>query len=320
MTTRFALLGLAVALLAGKTPAQTLASPEFQLPGIVGGQDAARPDPKYRLLQFIRNRSWTQAARLADGIALASESDPQIHYLIGVLLWQQQDKVGAIQRFRVAERLGLHEPYLHKALGVAYYDAHQFLLFEEQIRRAIAADRSDPQPHLYLGQYAESVQGDFVGALRHFEKVIALDPGHARGHSYLAYCLERLDRRDAAWEHYGKSVELLKSEGSAFSWPYQGLARLALESDPEAATTWARKAVQAGPDEFETHALLARSHDRNGDLSQAVAAARAAVRLNPDHAASHYLLFTAYRRLGDPTRARGHMSRFQELKQVYGDQ
>lgn len=320
MTTRIALLGLAVALLAGELPAQSLPSPEFQLPGIVGGQDAARPGPKHRLLELIRNRSWTQAARLTDGIALASESDPQLHYLIGVVLWQQQDKVGAIQRFRAGERLGLREAYLHNALGIAYYDAHQFLLFEQQMVRAIAADQGDPQPHYYMGRYVESRQGDYAGALRHFERVIALDPNHARGHAYLAYCLERLDRRDAAWEHYLASVELLEQAGSRFSWPYQGLARLALESEPQAATRWARRAVETGPDEFEAHALLARCHDRDGDLSQAIAAASEAVRLNQDHAASHYLLFTAYRRLGDMVQARRHMSRFQELKQVYGDQ
>ena len=317
---RFVSLGIALALLAGKTPAQTLASPEFQLPGIAGGAAASRPGPMHRLLQLIRNRSWPEAARLAGDVALVSESDPQLQYLVGVVLWQQQDKVGAIQRFRAAERLGLPDSYLHVALGIAYYDAHQFLLFEQQMERAKAADRSDPQPYFYLGRYAESVQGDFAGGLRHFERVIALDPRHARGHAYLAYCLERLDRRDAAWQHYRTSVDLLEKEGLRFSWPYQGLARLALESEPQAAREWARKAVEAGPDDYEAHALLARSHHRNGDLSQTIAAASEAVRLNPDHAASHYLLFTAYRRLGDTTEARRHMAQFQELKHVYGDQ
>ena len=320
MTQRFALLGIAAALLAGNVPAQTLVNPEFQLPGIVGGGDAVRPGPKHRLLQFIRERNWTEAARLADGIAPSAEEDPHLQYLVGVVRWQQQDKVGAIQRFLAAERLGLREAYLHKALGVAYYDAHQFLLFEQQMERASAANPADPQPHFYMGRYAESVQGDFAGALRHFDRVIALDPNHARGHSFLAYCLERLDRRDAARAHYRTSVELLEQEGLRFSWPYQGLARLALETEPQAATGWARKAVEYGPDEFEAHALLARAHDRNGDLSQAIAAASEAVRLNPDHAPSHYLLFTAYRRLGDTNEARRHVSRFRELKQVYGDQ
>ena len=314
------LLGIALALLANKAPAQTVANPEFQLPRIASGGDTIRSGPKQRLLNMIRNRNWTQAARLAGGINLAAATDPQLHYLAGVVRWQQQDKVAAIQRFRAAERLGLREAYLHNALGIAYYDAHQFILFKQQMQRAIEADPADPQPHYYLGRYAQSVTGDHSGALRHLERVVGLDPGHARGHSYLAYSLERIDRRAAAKQHYQTSAELLEREGVRLSWPYKGLARLALESEPQAATGWAKIAVEVGPEDFEAHALLARSHERNGDLPKAVEAADEAVRINPDHAASHYLLFTAYRRLGDTTAAQLHMSRFQELKQAYGDQ
>ena len=315
-----ALLGMLMALIAGKASAQTRAEPQFQLPGLVGEGNSVRPGAKHRLLQFIRDRKWKEAARLADGLALSGAEDPHLHYLVGVVCWQRQDKIGAIQRFRSAEHLGLHEAYLHKALGLAYYDAHQYLLFEQQMARAIAADRADPEPHFYLGRHKESVQGDFAGALRHFKKVVALDPNHVRGHSYLAYCLERLDRREDALEHYRVSVELVKQKGLRFSMPYQGMARLALEGNPATAANWAREAVENEPDEFEAHALLARAHDRNGDLMQAVAAASEAVRLNPDHTASHYLLFTAHRKLGDSNEARRHVMRFQELKRIYGDQ
>ena len=311
---------IAIVLVAADVQAQSLADADFQLPGAAGAVDVARPGPKARLLELIRNRSWLEAGRVADGLPLGTLSDPELHYLVGVVHWQRQDKVGAIRRFRAAEQLGLRESYLHKALGAAYYDAHQFLLFEQQMERAIAANRSDPQPHHSLGRYTESVKGDFAGALRYFEEVVALDPDHARGHSYLAYCLERLDRRDEAAESYRTSVRLLERDGKQISWPYQGLARLALEADPRAATSWASKAVEVGPDEFETHALLARTYDRNGEPARALAAASEAVRLNPDHAASHYLLFTLHRKLGNTDAAQRHVSLFQELKRVHGDQ
>lgn len=314
------MVAMAVAFHGGHTLAQTLAGPDFELPGIHAGVDGDRYAPRNRLLQLIHDRAWVEAAQLAAKTTKAEDTDPQLHYLVGVVLWQQQDKVGAIQHFRTAERLGLREPYLHKALGVAYFDAHQFELFKQQMERASARDQSDPQPHLYLGRYTESVHGDYAGAIRHFERVIELDPKHAEGYSYLAYCLERLDQREAARKNYRTSAELLEQEGLSSSWPYQGLARLALDSEPRSAADWARKAVQTGLDDFRAHSLLARSHERNGNLPEAVNAAREAVRLNPDHAASHYLLFTTYRRLGDTDAAQRHLSHFQELKRVYGDQ
>ena len=317
---RFAALGIAVVLLAIDSWAQRLSDSEFQLPSVGGPEHEVLASPKQRLLELVRNRRWPEAAALAARVLNAGEQDSQIHYLVGVVWWQQGEKVSAIQRFRAAERLGLTEPYLHKALGIAYYEAHQFHLFEQQMDRAAAANPSDPQPHHYLGRYALAVRGDFARALRHFEQVIALDADHARGHSYLAQCLERLDRRDAAERHYRKSVRLLERDGERFSWPYQGLARLALEADPLAAVEWSRRAVESEPDEFEAHALLARAHYRNGEAAEAIAAGAEAVRLNPDHAPSHYLLFTVHRGLGDSDAAQRHVTRFREIKGVYGDQ
>ena len=320
MRRRLAPAWIAVAMLCSDSRAQTLDGAEFQLPTVVGPAESLQFGAKRHLLQLIRDRNWRAAARFAGGPALGEVADPQLRYLVGVVLWQQGDKVRATQHFRAAERSGLREPYLHKALGVAYYEAHQFVLFEQQMRRSIVADQSDPQPHYYLGRYAESVKGDFADARRRFQQVIALDTGHALGHAYLAYCLERLDRQAAAGKHYQTSIQLLEQNGERFSWPYQGLARLALKADPQGATAWAERAVGIAPDEFETHALLARAHDSNGDFARAIAAASEAVRINPDHARSHYLLFTSFRRLGDKDAALRHLARFQELKQVYGDQ
>ena len=269
---------------------------------------------------MIRAGNWKQARSLVSSLALPEDAAPRLHYLVGVVLWQQQDKIGAIRRFRTAERLGLRASYLHKALGVAYYEAHQFLLFRQQMERAIAADGSDPQPHYYLGSYRVSVHGDFAGALRHFEEVLELAPDHSRGHAYLAYCLERMDRPKAAADHYRRAVQLLEFSSECSSRPYRGLARLALESQPEAAVEWAQRAVEAEPQDYEAHALLARAHERTGGLAAAVAAAAEAIRLNPDHAASHYLIFTVHRRLGNAEEARRHLARFQEIKQAYGDQ
>ena len=317
---RFAWVGISIALIAGTVSAQPLPDPEFQLPQALGSGDADRQGPRSRLLGLVRDRSWEEAVHLVEDLPEPTESDPLLQYLSGVVYWQQQDKLTAIQRFRAAERLGLREAYLHKALGLAYHEAHQFLLFEQQMERAIGADRYDPKPHHYLGRHAESVKGDFAGALLHFQKAVSLDPSDSRGHAYLAYCLERLDRRDEATQHFRASIRLMAGDSDRFSWPYQGLARLTLETEPLASVNWARMAVQAEPERPETHALLARAFERNGELAKAVAAAGEAVRLNPDLAATHYLLFTAHRKLGNAEAAQRHISRFRELKRIYGDQ
>ena len=316
---RFSTLPIAVLLSAGSVFAQTIVTPELELPKAATELPPESRGTTQQFLRLIQRGEWTKAARIADDSTRGAIEDPSLHYLIGVVRWQQLDKLAAIQHFYAAEELGLRTPYLHKAFGLAYYDANQFVLFEQQMERAIATDAGDPQPHFHLGRYIESVKSDFAGALQHFERVISLDPEHTRGQYFAGFCLEMLDRRNEAAERYQAAVQVSKRNDQRFSWPYQGLARLAIQTDPDQARLWAEKAVELEPEVFENHFVVARVRQQTGEFSQAVAAANEAVRVNPNHAASHYLLFTANRKLGHMATAQRHLSMFQKLKKLYGD-
>lgn len=305
---------------AGGLAAQAIPAAALEPPTLPGPAESLADGRAQELLELIRAGAWSAAARLESRLGFLQEEAPQLLYLAGVVRWHQEDRVGAIQRFRRAEILGLSTPYLHKALGLAYHEAHQFVLFRQQMERAIAADGSDPQPHFYLGSYLASVNTDYTSARRHLDRVLQLEPGHVQGHALLAYCLEQLDHPEAARAHYRRSVDLQARGAQRSSWAYKGLARLALEGEPEAAKAWSERAVRIEPEDFEAHALLARALLLRGELAEAAAVAAEALRLNPDHAPSHYLLFTVHRRLGNPEAARRHLALFREIKRIHGNQ
>ena len=271
------------------------------------------------LLGLIRKDEWAAAANLAEAVTRSPVRDPILNYLVGVVHWQRGERIEAIQRLRTAESQGLRESYLHQALGLAYYAANQFILFRQQMQLATALDPHDPRPHFHLGRHAESVAGNSAAALRHFERAVALDASDARSQAWVALSLERMDRREEAAERYRLAARLATTRGERFSWPYRGLARLALGSDPSKAEGWALLGVKAEPEVADNHAVLARAYERGGKLRLAAEAASEAVRLNPDNEMSHYLLYGVLRRLGRPEAADEHLIRFRALKRVYGD-
>ena len=277
-------------------------------------------NPIQRLEELVRQQQWEQAARLTNELLQEDYDDPVLHYWVGVVRWQQGDRVGAVQALRLAEELDLDTASLHKTLGMVYYGMRQFILFKHQMEKAIARDPGDHQPHYQLGRYFLSIQNNSQLALEFLEKAIELSPDHAESVYYKGYCLELLEREEEALRSYQSAIHLLEGTTDRFSGPYEGMARLLLNRDIERALGWARKAIQLQPELDANHLVLAKIYERLGKLSQAVEELQETIRLNPRHTSAHYILFRLYKRLGHSEEAEAELSIFRKLKAVYGDQ
>ncbi len=273
-----------------------------------------------RLEELVQQQRWEQAARLTEELFPQESDNPVLHYWVGVVRWQLEEKIAAVQALRRAQLLGLDTALLHKTLGMAYYRMHQFRLFKDQMEQASAHDPGDHQPHYHLGRYLESVRNDFQRALVSFEKAIELSPYDAQSIYYKGYCLELLEREEEALRSYEASVQLLDNNTEAFSWPYQGMARIQLNRDIEQALGWATKAVDLQPELGSNHLVLAKIYERLGKLPEAVEELQVIVRLNPGHTGARYMLFRLYKKLGRPEEAQAELSIFKKLKAVYGEQ
>ena len=265
------------------------------------------------LEQLVRQQDWEAARELADELMSANSADANDYYLAGVARWQTGDKVGSIQAFRSAEGLGLNTAYLHKALGLAYFDVNQFRLFRQQMEKAIAIDASDPQPFFHLGRYQELVRNDFQSALGFFEEVVGRNPEHAESHYFRGYCLENLHRTAEAMAAY--------REAAAMDLPkaFHGLARLMQDTDPEAALAWARRAVDWEPEQPEGRFLMAQVLWRMKQSDAALQAVEHAIKLAPDHVEAHFLAHRIHRQLGNAGKARRALATFKQLRAAYGD-
>ena len=265
------------------------------------------------LEQLVRQQDWGAALQVADELISADSANANDYYLAGVARWQTGDKVGSIQAFRSAERLGLDTAYLHKALGLAYFDVNQFRLFKQQMDKAIAIDANDPQPFFHLGRYQELVRNDFRSALGFFEEVLKRNPKHAEGHYFRGYCLENLHRAPEAMGAYREAAEMDLPEA------FHGLVRLMRDTDLDGALAWARRAVESEPEQAEGRFLMAQVFSRMKRSSAALQAVEHAISLAPDHVEAHFLAHRIHRQLGNTAAAARALATFKQLRAAYGD-
>ena len=275
---------------------------------------AASPDT-FSLL--VEAENWTELARRAGERVESAPNDPQLHYWMGIA-HSQGDLVQAVQAFRRAERLGLTTNALHKALGLTYYNLNQYVLFAQQMEKAIAADPSDPSPYHYLGRYHELQLNNFPQALTYFNRALRRDPDDVQSLYFKGYCLQILDRRDEAMEAYRGAIELVQAKGDPYGWPHQKLAELLSREDPETALQYGRKAVELEPEVADHRLVLGRIYEVLGRLDESVAERQVAAGLRPSDPAIPYLLMRLYQKLGRTDDAAAAVKRHERLRQVYG--
>jgi tetratricopeptide (TPR) repeat protein len=271
-----------------------------------------------QLGELVRQKRWQEAAELGKALTAKHPDDQGLQYWLGVACWRLQDPIDAIKALRSAERLGMDTANLHMVLGLAYYDFHQFVLFEAQMEKAAKLDPQNFEPLYTLGRYFEANKGDFTGALGLLDKALQLNPDHTMTLYNRGYCLEMLGRRDEAMETFRRAIDLIEKNIEAFSLPYQGMARLLLDSDPNGALWFAQRAVQVEPNVDSNHATLSKVYERLGKLSPAVQELQAAVRLSPNKSSLHYVLFRLLNKLGDENAAQEELNTFNELNAIYG--
>src|SRR5512132_431497 len=118
-----------------------------------------------------------------------------------------------------------------------------------------------------------------------YREVLAADPGAADAWNMLAVALCQQNRLDPAVEAAERATALRPK--IAPYWLTRGNIAAARRLEREAQASF-RRAVEINPDFTEAHYWLGRSCQREGKLTDSVAAYRAALRSAPEVAEIHY--------------------------------
>jgi len=270
--------------------------------------------------RLASEKRWPDVVEAAHHLIESHPGDAAAFYWLGTAQLQLHNAVEAVRALRSAQKLGLDNPLLHESLGLAYYDLHQFTLFDQQMREAREKDPVDFRPDYYLGLYQLTIKSDATGALTYFNRATDRQPDDWKSLYEAGNCLEKLTRFAEAKSYYQRAITSLEAGRQPFGWPYQGMARLLLESDPHQALEFAARAVEAEPKEYSNHLILARVYQRLERPAEAIKEAQAAATLSPSDASAHYLLFLLLRDSGERRAAETELQTFKTINEVYGSE
>ena len=290
------------------------------MPPFRSAPGAATENAQADILDLVHQKRWKEVAAVAQNQSRKHPNDPANFYWLGVARLQLQDPVGAVLAFRSSEKLGLDTSLLHEGLGLADYHLNQFFLFEQQMVKASNLDPQDPRPPYYLGRYYLTIRSDPARGLVFLEKAMQLRPEYPQSLYQKGNCLELLARAKEARDDYARAIGLLDKQHQPFGWPYQGMARLLLEENPQEALGFARKAVEVEPHEYSHHLILAKVYERLGNFPEALREAQSASHEDPDSSAARYALVKLYQKSGDLQSSKTELKIFEKLKAVYGPQ
>jgi tetratricopeptide (TPR) repeat protein len=269
------------------------------------------------LLAMVRQKRWKEVVQRAETLRGKSPTDPGTAYWLGIAHLQLHEPIEAVLALRTAENLGLHSALFHEGLGLAYYDLNQFFLFEQQMQQASQLDPLDPKPYYYEGLYRLTIRSDSVRALQLFETATRLKPDDWKSLYQEGYCLEQLGKLADARARYLSAIRLVEQNGDHFGWPFQGIARLVMDENPQEGLDFAEKAVRLEPNEPSNHLVLSGIYQRLGKLPEAIQEAQSASLQNPTDATTRYALYKLYRQARDP-RAAEELKMFDEITKLYG--
>ena len=296
-------------------------APQIEINDAVPGASLpAETGTPRRLSELVNKGKWSEAESLAQELARKEPSDPTANYYLGLTLVHRNDPIGAIKALRAAERAGMDTAYFHQVLGIAYYNVHQYVLFQQQMEKSIALAPADYKPHFYRGRYLESVRNDFAAALGDFAVASRLNPAHGESWYYQGYCLEAGGRRREARSAYETAIKCVEEKHQRFSLPDQGMARLLTEEAPGQALEFARRAVELEPEVDSNHLILAKIYERLGQFAEAKEELQTAERLDPINAAPRFMLARIYSKAGDKKAAEAELEMFRKINRTYGTQ
>jgi tetratricopeptide (TPR) repeat protein len=243
------------------------------------------------------------------------------HYWLGIIDLKEEKFISALRHFQAAVDRSSMSPLAHLILGLCYAIMRQFELFKLEMLWLTQHAPNEYLAYFYLGQYYSKDLDQVDKGMEYFTQALKLSPNDIRSRYLLGYGLELKGDRKRAMEEYEAAAAAAAAQGAVYSLPLQGCARLFLQEDnADRALEYVKKAIQLEPSLASNHLLLGKVYLRNGELEKGVSALKSATELNATDAASYHLLFRTYLKLKMPAEAKWAQTRFEEVKQAYGEE
>ena len=176
---------------------------------------------------------------------------------------------------------------------------------------------SDPEVLNVLG-HIHNNHGNRAEAVSHWQRAIALDPGHASAYDAMAKVAFLKEDNQEAIRLWQKTLEVAPRKPGVH---YQLATALMGAGRLDEAVTALEQEINISPRASAAHALLGEVSRLLGQYDAALVNFKSAVRIDPNATKACYGLATVYRALKDKAQSEQWMDRFRQLKglDIQGD-
>jgi tetratricopeptide (TPR) repeat protein len=188
----------------------------------------------------------------------------------------------ALAEFRTAEEIDPSQPDIHYTLGVALWQQGTFDESVKELRAAIAARADYAEAYYTLGTVLKQ-QGKLQDSVAALREAIRLQPDFAGAHTTLAAVYRALgDETAAASEaRAGQQIAKERTGRQAAILATNSGRRLLTAGDVDGAIAQFRSAVGSSPDYGQAHYQLGLALRRKGAAEESLSELRRAAELDP---------------------------------------
>jgi serine/threonine-protein kinase len=182
----------------------------------------------------------------------------------------------------------------------------------EAAKRALAIDESDADAHVALAIVSQWYEWDWPVAEREFKRAIELNPNNAEAHTYYAWFLAPMGRKDEAVAEAKRAVQ---------ADPFSPLANFAGGSISIFTHQWDQAieqllaAKELAPTFWFNSCFLGRAYEQVGKMPEAIAEFRSALELDKDNTEILSGLGHAYAVAGNKTEAQKVLDQLKGLSE-----
>lgn len=273
-----------------------------------------------KLNRAIASGLWDKAEQITAELENYYPKTGLSNFCRGQIDFKQGNLFSAIRHLEAAADLAPESELAHLNLGLSYAAIRQYRLFEQDMKRIIAKNDTWALPHYYLGQYYISEAQQLATGAQYFRNALQRNPSDFKSRYYLGYIHELQNEFDHAIVDFQTAMNLAASQGSKYSLPHQGLARIyAARADTSRALEYARAAVSLEPGVAAIRLTLGKLYLQREEYEKAVQELIRTAQIDTTDPSPHYLLSKAYLKLGRSEDARREQKTFLELKTAYAE-
>lgn len=259
-------------------------------------------DPLAAARQMVDAGKFPEAEAALHNLLVANPSDPDVHFLLGYVLFREQNARESLAEFTAGAKFRRPTSDEFKIIASDYVLLGDFTDADKWFSEVVADSPNDAAANYLLGR-TKFNENDFPAAISSFERALVLRPRYVEAENNIGLAWKELNDFQKARTAFQTAIDW-QGNTPADAQPFLNLGTLlADQSDFDASIPYLDEAAALSPDNPSIHEELSHVYAAQQNLPKAQSELERAVALAPNISSLHFKLGQLYRKEGLKERA-----------------